>query len=316
MNKFRVLPVSHACECPFYVEDTAGVPRCFIKHTTPAHLAAALVEESNDFDLSTWDQDCQGRYSQCSVLPLLWNLDAEEPAPVEARLVDTGVEDYDPFEEPSGDEQPEKAAPSAASDASDTLASEGSNTSASAADEAAEDIVEKAAVRVSIHKVLNPYQVKADVVVYPSNIVLTVDDPLLNRMSRGKVQEECDQTARPIKMGHVYVTSNGGERSTVVPKAILHAIVAGPSRLVNEQDIKSAVRKSLHIAEDMGAQKVVMLPCDCGTHDIADVARVQISAIYTFLNSVETKSITHIFLVMEDEESTEIFEEYFDRIFE
>jgi O-acetyl-ADP-ribose deacetylase (regulator of RNase III) len=117
-------------------------------------------------------------------------------------------------------------------------------------------------------------------------------------------------------MGHVYVTSNGGERSAVVPKAILHAIVAGPSRLVNEQDIKSAIRKSLHIAEEMGAQKVVMLPCDCGTHDIADAARVQLSAIYTFLNSVETKSITHIFLVMEDEESAEVFEEYFDRIFE
>jgi O-acetyl-ADP-ribose deacetylase (regulator of RNase III) len=316
MNKFRVLPVSHACECPFYVQDTSGVSRCFIKHTIPAHLAVALVEESKDFNPALWDQDCQGQYGQCSVLPLLWNLDADEPAPVEARLVDTGLEDYDPFEEQSNDEEPEESAHSAADDNTNDTDDQAAVESKSEEEDKASEESLNPAVRVSIHKVSNPYQVKADVIVYPSNIVLTVDDPLLNRMSRGKVQEECDKMARPIKMGHVYVTSNGGERSAVVPKAILHAIVAGPSRLVNEQDIKSAIRKSLHVAEEMGAEKVVILPCDCGTHDIADVARVQISAIYTFLNSVETKSITHIFLVMEDEESTEVFEEYFERIFE
>jgi O-acetyl-ADP-ribose deacetylase (regulator of RNase III) len=297
--------VSHAGECPFYVQDTAGVSRCFIKHAIPAHLAAALVEDSKDFDPASWDQDCQGRYNQCSVLPLLWNLDAEEPALAEAKLVDAGAENYDTFEKTENDAPESSASSEEASQFDSEYASEDKATSDS------DDIV-----HVSIHKVRNPYQVKADVIVYPANIVLTVDDPLLNRMSRGKVQEECDKMSRPIKMGHVYVTSNGGELSSVVPKTILHAVVAGPSRLVNEQDIKSAIRKSLLMAEEMGAEKVVMLPCDCGTHDIADVARVQLSAIYTFLNSVETKSITHIFIVMEDEESKKIFEEYFERIFE
>ncbi len=47
--------------------------------------------------------------------------------------------------------------------------------------------------RVSIHKVENPYLVKSDVLVYPTNIGLTIDDPLLNRMSRGRIQSECDK---------------------------------------------------------------------------------------------------------------------------
>ena len=157
---------------------------------------------------------------------------------------------------------------------------------------------------------------KSDILVLPTNIGLTIDDYKLNRLSKGLIQEECDKIAEDsVKMGHVYLTSNGGEKSLVVPKAIVHAVVAGFSRLVNEQDIKTAMRKSLLMAEELGANKVVILPCDCGTHDIAHTARVQLSAIYTFLNSVETKSITHVYIVMEDEESFNIFQEYFNRIF-
>jgi O-acetyl-ADP-ribose deacetylase (regulator of RNase III) len=139
---------------------------------------------------------------------------------------------------------------------------------------------------------------------------------MLNRMSRGNVQRECDNLPRPIKMGDVYITSNGGEDSKVRSKAIIHAVVAGPSRLVNEQDIKSSIRKSIHLADELGAKTMVMLPCDCGIHDVADAARVQLSTIRTFINSVETKNITNIFIVMEDYESIEIFKDYFERIFE
>ena len=47
--------------------------------------------------------------------------------------------------------------------------------------------------KISIHKIENPYLVKADILIHPTNIGLTIDDPLLNRMSRGIIQEELDK---------------------------------------------------------------------------------------------------------------------------
>jgi O-acetyl-ADP-ribose deacetylase (regulator of RNase III) len=169
--------------------------------------------------------------------------------------------------------------------------------------------------KVSIHKCDNPYLVKADVLMYPANNILTIDDPLLHRMSRGLIQEECDKIGKPIKMGSVYVTSNGGEQSKVQPRQIYHAVVAGESRLVNEQDIKLATRKCLHVANSLKVKNIVMLPTDCGTHDIADTARVQLSAIKTYLTTEKDCQIRNIFVVMEDKESYEVFEEYYQRIF-
>jgi O-acetyl-ADP-ribose deacetylase (regulator of RNase III) len=298
MNKLRVLPVAQACECPFYVKDTSGANHCFVKHTVPLHLAAVLVEDTSGYDSNLWSADCKGSYSNCSVIPLLWNLDAPQ---VETQLVSTDIDDYDPFA--SSDDSTE--APS-------TPAEEQSITQEP--EPTVEPVTPK--ISVTIHQVENPYNVKADVLVTPANIVLTVDDSLLNRMSRGGIQRECDALQRPILMGNVYITGNGGEGSKVKPKAIIHAVVSGPSRLVNEQDIKSSIRKSIHLADELGAKTMVMLPCDCGTHDVADAARVQLSAIKTFINSVETKNITNIFIVMEDYESIEIFKDYFGRIFE
>ena len=169
--------------------------------------------------------------------------------------------------------------------------------------------------KVSIHKCDNPYLVKADVLMYPANNILTIDDPLLHRMSRGLIQEECDKIGKPIKMGSVYVTSNGGEQSKVQPRQIYHAVVAGESRLVNEQDIKLATRKCLHVANSLKVKNIVMLPTDCGTHDIADTARVQLSAIKTYLTTEKDCQLKNIFIVMEDKESYDVFEEYYQRIF-
>lgn len=169
--------------------------------------------------------------------------------------------------------------------------------------------------KVSLHKVENPYVIKADILVYPTNTVLTVDDPMLHRYSRGIIQLECDKLPKPIKMGSVYETSNGGDGSKVQPKRIYHAVVAGESRLVNEEDIKMATRKALHMADDGVPKNIVMLPADCGTHDINDVARVQLAAIKTYLQSKKDCSIKNIFLVMEDEESLAVYQEYYKRIF-
>ena len=169
--------------------------------------------------------------------------------------------------------------------------------------------------KISIHKIENPYAVKADVLIFPANNVLQIDDAKFHRLSRGKIQQECDAYPKPIKMGHVYITSNGGDESQVKPKSIYHAVVAGESRLVNEEDIRSSMRKSLHLAESNNAGNVVIIPCDCGTHDIEDTARVQLSSILTYFKSKKDSNIRNVFIVMEDEESYKTFEEYYNRIF-
>lgn len=178
-----------------------------------------------------------------------------------------------------------------------------------------EPIVEVKSTKVSIHKVSNPYIVKADVLVYPANIILNIDDPLLNRMSAGLIQAECDNFKKPIKMGSVYITKNGNEKTKVMPKKIYHAVVAGESRLVNESDITLATRKALRLADGDNARNVVIIPCDCGTHDVNDTARVQLSAVKTYLQTEKECKIKNIFFAMEDKESFDIYEEYYNRIF-
>jgi len=169
--------------------------------------------------------------------------------------------------------------------------------------------------KISIHKIENPYLVKADVLVYPTNIGLTIDDPLLNRMSRGVIQNELDKFQKPINMGTVYITSSGDENTKVKAKKVYHATVSGESRLVNEVDLKSAMRKALILADEEQARNVLVIPADCGTHDINDTARVQLAAIKTYLQSAKESNIKNIFIVMEDEESYQVFEEYYNRIF-
>jgi len=109
-----------------------------------------------------------------------------------------------------------------------------------------EEIAEESTqTKVSIHKIDNPYLVKTDILVYPIDISLSIDDPLLNRMTLGKVQEELDKFQKPIHMGTVYITSPGDERTKIKAKTIFHSTVAGVSKLVNEQDVKSSTRKGI-----------------------------------------------------------------------
>jgi len=80
--------------------------------------------------------------------------------------------------------------------------------------------------------------------------------------------------------------------------------------------MRSAIKKALILAESNDAANVVMIPCDCGTHDIEDTARVQLSSIKTFLKTLKTPTtLRNIFIVMEDEVSYQTFEEYYNRIF-
>jgi len=177
------------------------------------------------------------------------------------------------------------------------------------------EFIPETKTKISIHKLENPYLVKTDILIHPTNIGLTIDDPLLNRMSRGIIQSELDRFQKPINMGTVYITSNGGENSKVKAQKIYHATVAGESRLVNEVDLKSAMRKALLLADEEQARNVVVIPADCGTHDINDTARVQLAAIKTYLSTAKDSNIKNIFIVMEDEESYQVYEEYYNRIF-
>jgi O-acetyl-ADP-ribose deacetylase (regulator of RNase III) len=102
----------------------------------------------------------------------------------------------------------------------------------------------------------------------------------------------------------------------VKAQKIFHATVAGESRLVNEVDLKSAMRKALLLADEEQARNVVVIPADCGTHDINDIARVQLSSIKTYLSTHKNCKIKNIFIVMEDKESYQVFEEYYNRIFD
>jgi len=171
-------------------------------------------------------------------------------------------------------------------------------------------------IKISVHKVENPYAVKTDVLIYPTNNLLEIDDLLLNRMSRGVVQEECDSFRANVKMGNVYVTSAGTKHSKGVKALqIYHAVVAGESRLVNESDIRTSITKSLMMADENEAEIVTMLPADCGTHDIDQTAFVQIDAIRSFISNSGVDNIKYIFIVMDDEESYSSYVEQFSKIF-
>lgn len=175
-----------------------------------------------------------------------------------------------------------------------------------------EPVIEIEDVKVRIFKLDNPYLVKADVIVYPNNMLLNIDDPLLTRMTKNKMQDYLDKIKRPIKMGSVHETDSFG----IVPKKVFHAVIAGESRLVSEEDIRICTRKSLLLAEEAQARTVLYIPFDCGTHDILDTARTQLAAIKTYLKQNKNlKYIKNIFIVMEDEESYNVFMEYYNRIF-
>ena len=170
-------------------------------------------------------------------------------------------------------------------------------------------------VKIFIRKVENPYLVKADALVYPTNNLLQIDDPLLNRMTYGQAQEECNKLTKfSIKMGYPYgFTVNPSWK--IKQKYFINAVVAGASRLVNESDILSAMKKTLIHADTMGFESILIIPFDNGTHDINLTGLSQLSAIFTVVKVQEFSNLKTIFICMEDEESEHSFIEYYNRIF-
>ncbi len=170
-------------------------------------------------------------------------------------------------------------------------------------------------IKIFIKKVDNVYLVKADGLVYPNNNILQVDDPLLIRMTSNEIQAKCDNFLKgSIKMGFPYsfeVPSNW----KIKQQHFINAVVAGASRLVNESDVASAMKKTLLYADSIGLETLLFIPCDNGTHDISLVSMAQLSAIFVLCQKHKFMNIKSIYICMEDEESEQAFIEYYNRIF-
>lgn len=291
--KIKLQSIEDACDCPFYVLSSKSKRFCFIKQNISPAQSMALVEENQDFDPLSWNEDCQGKFENCAIVSLLYNvkdissLKEELIAPPDLE----SIEDYNPFEEYSEEEdEPEET----------------------------EEVEPEDLIFVKIIGVDNVYSVKADALIYPNNQILQIDDDELNRRSYNKIQDELDKIVPPVSLGTVFQTGNGGDhKGGIKAKKIYHAVVATQSRLVNETAIIKSVVKSLTQADEDGCETVVMLPMDCGTFDLHATAYAQLNAIYKFLETVNSKNLKNIFIITtkNDKVTLDIFNEKFDRIF-
>lgn len=170
-------------------------------------------------------------------------------------------------------------------------------------------------LKITIKQVSNPYLVKADGLVYPANTLLKVDDPILLKMTSNQIQNKCDLLYdRGPKLGFSYPIKVE-DNWLLKQKYFFNALVSVESRLVNESDVASAVKKSLILADQMKLTNLVMIPFDNGTHDISLIAQTQLSAIYTLTLKHDFENLKSIYICMEDEESEQAFVEYYNRIF-
>ena len=291
--KIKLQSIEDACDCPFYVLSSKSKRFCFIKQNMSPAQSMALVEENQDFDPLSWNEDCQGKFENCAIVSLLYNVkDISSPkeeiiAPPDLE----SIEDYNPFEEYSEEEDEQ---------------------------EETEQTEPEDLIFVKIVGVDNVYSVKADALIYPNNQILQIDDDELNRRSYNKIQDELDKIVPPVSLGTVFQTGNGGDhKGGIKAKKIYHAVVATQSRLVNETAIIKSVVKSLTQADEDGCETVVMLPMDCGTFDLHATAYAQLNAIYKFLETVNAKNLKNIFIITtkNDKVTLDIFNEKFDRIF-
>ena len=170
-------------------------------------------------------------------------------------------------------------------------------------------------IKIIIRKIDNVYSVKADGLVYPTNMLLEIDDPLLNRMTFNEAQSKCNEfLLKTIHAGCIYdfpVPSNW----KIKQKHFLNAIIAGESRLVNSADVAKSMKKAILYADNIGLESLLILPCDNGTHDISTISMSQLSAIFTISKQHKFINLKSIYICMGDEETEQTFIEYYNRIF-
>lgn len=169
-------------------------------------------------------------------------------------------------------------------------------------------------VKIIIKQVENVFLVKADGLVYPTNNLLESEN-ILKIFSNNQIDKEnLKILQKGIKMGYPY-HFEVPEQWKIKQKHFINAVVAGESRLVNEADMRSGMKKSLLLADNLKIESLLILPSDFGTHDLSLTSLSQLSAIFTFCKQHKFKYIKHIFICMKDEETEQCFIEYFNRIF-
>ena len=310
MIKLKLQPIQEACgDCPFYKVTTKNKRVCAFKQLLTPAVAMAVMEDSEHYDPELWDVDCGGSYEKCSFLPLFYLVDEETQGEEEVDEDDEITtynegedDDFDPYEKEEEEPAPPKP------EVKDTPVQEDT------------DDDPKTTTRVSIQKVASPFKVNADVFVFPTNSMLEIDNWEMTQLSGGRIQRQCEIIAREhkIEMGNVYITTNGTSKdfkSQVAPKYIYHAVVSGPSRRVSERDAKLATQRALEIAERQGMETVVIYPFDYGVYDIHAIAIAQLSAVHAFITVNKLESVKKIFIIMEDEDSYQLFKEYYKRVF-
>lgn len=169
-------------------------------------------------------------------------------------------------------------------------------------------------VKIIIKQVQNVLMVKADALIYPTNNLLETDN-LLRQHTKGEIDKlNIEILKKGIKMGYPY-SVDIKPNWALKQKHFINAVVAGESRLVNETDIQSAMKKSLLLADYLKLNSVVILPSDCGIHDINLTSLNQLSAIFLCCKQHKFNHLKHIFICMTDEETEQSFIEYYNRIF-
>jgi len=169
-------------------------------------------------------------------------------------------------------------------------------------------------LKIIIRKVDDVFLVKADAIIYPTNNLLE-SDSLLKKHTKNEIDKKnVEILKKGIKMGFPY-SLEVPIHWNIKQKYFINAVVAGESRLVNESDMQSAMKKSLLLADYLKLTSVVVLPSDFGIHDIGLTSLNQISSIFLFCKQHKFEHLKHVFICMTDEETEQSFIEYYNRIF-
>ncbi|MBS1722289.1 MAG: hypothetical protein JSS66_04695 [Armatimonadetes bacterium] len=307
-----VRPISEACQCPFYAQNAKGHGFCFIKNALSLDAAQGLVDNPSELEESDWASDCSGLWDNCTVLPLLYEY---SEADIDPNAYDE-ADDYAPFDEEEDSEEEDESAPRtldsftppevAARAAAERAAVEQEEYSA-------DPLAYASAAEFSIHQVPDPYRVKCDAILLPVNNLLEPVDLMLTRHCGAYMDSARQKHKGSVSMGHVYPVKSP-HPAIAAKKWVYRGVVAGV-QTVNAVDIEEAVRRSLHLADASGVEVLAMVPMDYAGFDVELTAQAQISTVHEFLVSTPTTSLRHIVVLIPDDVTVEIFDEYYERIF-
>ena len=301
--------ITEACSCPFYTPNKSGKGFCFIKNAMTLDEATSLVSESRDLTPEDWAEDCGGSWDNCSVLPLLYDYDEGDVDPNARDVADT----YNPFEDEDEDETEARPLTSftppaiAEKQAEERAESEQESYSAGSLEYASD-------ATFSMHQVPDPYKVKCDAMLIPVNNLLEPMDLMLMRHAGAYFDAASTSYQGPIMTGEIYPVKS--PYPSVSARSLMYRGVVAGVQSINVVEIEDAVRKALYHAEANGITTLAMMPMDYGGYDIELTAQAQISTIHEFLVTVKTKNLKHIVILIPDDTTMDVFEDYQKRIFD